>query len=172
MTFTILDVALMVIVFFFVGFGYAVGAIQTFGGIVGLALGVFAAGQWYEVVAGWLSPFFMGADNWALIVAFVLIFIIIDRVVAIIFALLNKAYDLISFVPFLKTFNRLIGAVLGLVEGALICGLLIFISARYPVNEWLSSEIVASPVAAWVVSLTNVVLWLVPEAVRRLQALI
>lgn len=172
MTFTILDVVLIIIVFFFVGFGYALGAVTTFGAILGLGVGVYAAGLWYANLASWISPFLMGAENWANVIAFALIFIVVDRAVAIIFALLNKAYNLISFVPFLKTFNRLIGAILGLLEGAFICGLLIFIVARYPVNEWLTNAIVDSKVAAWSIAMTNILLWLVPEALRRLRAII
>jgi uncharacterized membrane protein required for colicin V production len=172
MTFTIFDVVLIVLVFFFVGFGFALGAVQTFGGIVGLGFGVYAAGLWYEGVASWISPLFMGADNWAKVVAFALIFIIVDRAIAIIFALLNKAFNLVSFVPFVKTFNRLIGAVLGFLEGTFVCGFLIFIVSRFPVNDWISNAIVESKVAAWCVVMANTLLWLVPEALRRLRSII
>jgi hypothetical protein len=62
-----------------------------------------------------------------------------------------------------QTFSRLLGAAFGLVEGALIGGLLIFVLARFPVNAWLSGQIVSSGIAAWCSAVANLVIGLFPR---------
>ena len=71
---TILDLVLILILFIFITFGFVLGLLQAIGAIVGVAVGTWLAGHFYQPVAAWLTPIFLGHSLAANIVAFILIF--------------------------------------------------------------------------------------------------
>jgi membrane protein required for colicin V production len=113
MTFTLVDIILILIVFLFVAAGFGLGLVRSIGALVGLALGAWIAGRYFMPVAEWLTPILMGRETAAKIVAFILIFFIVNRLVLLIFHFIGKGLGVLSFIPFAKTINRVGGVLLG-----------------------------------------------------------
>jgi uncharacterized membrane protein required for colicin V production len=146
------------------------GLIQTLGALIGIALGAYLAGLWYLPFGEWLTPIFLGHGVAAKIVAFTILFIIINRLIGFIFWIINKIFDIISIILFLKTINRLAGAILGLAEGVLVIGTILFVISKYSNNEWFNEVVGNSEVAAWIMAVAAIILPLLPEALKILKS--
>ena len=169
---TFFDLILLLILFGFVWFGFWYGLIHTFGGIVSLIFGVIFASRWYEVIALKILPILGNNANLAKLAGFIIVFILARFVVFLLFRILNRIFDFLSFIPFLKTINRLAGAALGLIEGGLILGLILYFSTKFPLGaNWLKF-LMNSNVAPPLISFGKILLPLIPEAFKQIKSLI
>ena len=100
MLFTLVDVILIVIVLAFVMLGFFMGLISAIGALIGLVLGTWAAISYFAPVADWLAPYLFSYTGLSKTVAFMAIFLIINRLTALIFLLIYKIFFLISIFPF------------------------------------------------------------------------
>lgn len=172
MTFTFLDVVLIAVLLVFIITGFILGLIQGIGALVGVFAGAWLAGRYFMVWGDWLAPFFFGQVVAAKIIAFVLIFILVNRLVGFLFYLINRVFRLISIIPFLKSINRLGGLILGLIEGVLVLGLIIYVMAKFASDiEWLAIALGNSMVARWLVSLASIAIQFLPEALAKMQSI-
>jgi membrane protein required for colicin V production len=112
-----LDIVIIIILAIQTFTGFSQGFIKALGGLIGLIVGIFLAGRYYETLAGSLFSFIDNQDA-ANIAAFVVILGVVWAVFSIVASLLTK---LVSVV-FLGWVNRIAGAVFGLVMGALFVG--------------------------------------------------
>jgi uncharacterized membrane protein required for colicin V production len=106
------------------------------------------------------------------IFAFIFIFIIVNRLIGFAFYILDRIFRFLSIIPFLKTINRILGAVLGFFEGILVIGLSLFMVSRFPVSEWFTSVLQASKLAPWFLKTSSILQWMLPELLRQLQSVI
>lgn len=166
---TILDFILLIILFFFTFSGFWFGLIHTLGALVGTIAGVLVAGYYFEQLANVVNPIFMGNENLAKIAAFLLIFIVVNRLVGLVFWLINKVFKLIAIIPFLKTINRLAGALLGLLEGALVLGVILVMIGKFPFADFIIPAIQSSDVAKWLIQIGKILVPLLPELVRQIK---
>jgi uncharacterized membrane protein required for colicin V production len=120
---SILDTFLIIILAGFIFYGFFYGLIRTFGALVALAVGALAAGYYYEVIFYWVDELFLKYQNIGKAIVILVIFSIVNRLVGFGFHLLDQIFEVVSIIPFMKTINRLGGAVLGLVTGVLAIGL-------------------------------------------------
>ncbi|MFA6422009.1 MAG: CvpA family protein [Candidatus Buchananbacteria bacterium] len=173
MAFTLTDVILLVIVLAFTIGGFFAGFIRTVGAIIGFFAGAWVASRYFGQFGDWLTPFIGGHPVAARVIAFLILFILINRVIAIAFLLIGKLFDLISFIPFLKTLNRLAGLILGLAEGILVTGLLIYVIAKIaPDIPFISNNLAHSQVANFLVSSVAYMSgWALPEAMIKMQSI-
>jgi uncharacterized membrane protein required for colicin V production len=128
----IIDIILLLVLFGFALFGLWFGLIHTLGALVGTILGAYLSSRLYDDMAVWVQNHFSGSLNIWKVVSFILLFTIINRLVGLVFYLVEKVFNVISIIPFLKTINRLAGALLGALEGSVVIGAFIFISHRFP----------------------------------------
>ncbi len=168
---TIFDVILLLVLGGFVMFGLWFGIIHTLGAIVGTFAGAFFAGLWYEPLGAWFTSIF-GHPNLMRIFAFILIFLVVNRLIGFGFYILDKFFDFLNTIPFLKTVNSLVGGVLGFFEGLLIMGLALFIIVRFPVSDWFIGVLQASTLSPWFIKVSNVLQWMLPEFLKQIQAVI
>lgn len=166
---TILDLILVFLVFLAVSFGFVTGLIQAMGALIGLVAGSWLAGQFYEQVAGWLTPIFLGNVITAKIVAFILIFTLVNRLVGLLFWMIGKVFNLVSFIPFTKTINRVLGALFGLAEGVLGLGLSLYFINQIAISPWLHEIIAASHVAQWLILASSILVPLLPTIIQTVQ---
>ena len=145
------------------------GLIHSLGALVGTIAGAFLAARWYEPVASWFSFLFGDHDNLARIVCFFILFIIIDRLVGLIFWIINKIFSVLTVIPFLKTINRLVGAIFGFLEGVLVLGLTLIFIKMYPLGDWFSGIVADSKVAEYLVRAGKLFLPLLPEMVKQVK---
>ncbi|MBI4276405.1 CvpA family protein, partial [Candidatus Uhrbacteria bacterium] len=138
---SLFDLILAIVVFGFVLSGFWFGVIHALGAVVGLVLGAYVAGQWYEGWAQALAWLFYGHDNVARIVIFMAIFTLVNRLVGLVFYILERIFKIISVVPFLKTINRLAGAALGFIEGVVVVGAALYLTSKYQFPDWYTKSL-------------------------------
>ncbi len=172
MVLTIFDLILLIILFLFVAFGFVFGLIQTIGALVGVVLGAWIAGIYYPAFGGWLSPFLLNNINLANIIAFIVIFTIVNRLAGLVFHIINKIFNIISIIPFTKSLNRILGALFGFLEGTLVLGLILYFVSRFEVSAWFTGVLAGSKIAAWLIEMAGIITPLLPELVRQLKSVI
>jgi len=164
----IFDIILLVILSGFVFYGLFFGLIRTIGSLVGLVGGLWLTMIFYLTAFDWVKNLFFGHEFAGKIITFFILFTLINRLIGFIFVLLDRTFDLISIIPFLKTINRLAGAALGFIEGGLVLGLaLLFISQTVFVG-WLD----ASKVAPFLISFTQAIMPLLPGLLNKIKGLV
>jgi uncharacterized membrane protein required for colicin V production len=168
---TIFDVILLIFLGGFVMFGLWFGVIHTLGAIVGTFAGAFFAGLGYSYLGSWLTNIF-GHENLMMIFAFIFIFLIINRLIGFGFYVLDKIFNFLSVVPFLKSISKLLGGVLGFFEGMLVIGLSLFVIARFPVSDWFTTVLKASTLAPWFVTISRVLQLMLPEILKQIHSII
>ena len=168
---TILDLVLILILFLFIAFGFALGLVQTIGALIGVVLGAWLAGIYYEPVGAWLDPILLGQSATARIIAFILIFTLINRLIGLIFWFINKIFNIISIIPFTKSLNRLLGAIFGLLEGTLALGIILYFASQFTISEWWMGIISGSKVALWLIEMAGILTPLLPELLDKVNPL-
>lgn len=156
MLFTLIDVILIVLVAVFAVIGFMMGLIEAIGALIGLILGVFLANAYFMPVADWLNPFLLGHSGTAKTIAFVAIFILINRIFSLVFWLASRIFRFVKFIPFLSSIDKVGGLILGLVEGVLIVGVSIYAVAKFlPPASWLVGALSGSRIAHTLVFLVQ-----------------
>jgi uncharacterized membrane protein required for colicin V production len=169
---TVIDITLLVFLGAFVLAGFWFGLIHMIGALVGLFLGTFLASRFFEPLAQWLFTINPVNINLLRIVSFILISFVVTRLVGFAVHIADKAFKVISVIPFMKTFNRLLGAALGLVEGALLLGLFVYFASRFPISAPFEILLRDSQVAR-VFNMAGMLMSpFLPQAVRVVQSVL
>ena len=166
---TLFDVILLLILFGFMLFGVFFGFVHAIGSLLGVIIGAWVAGHYYEAMSHWLMPFMN--DDWAKIIAFLIILVVINRVVGFIFWIAEVILKKFTSLPFIKSMNRLLGFFVGIVEGVLIIGMIVYVGSRLTESFWLRQILQDSAVAPWFVKSASLLLPLIPEALKMLPSL-
>ncbi len=132
---SIIDIIIIIVLALFVYKGVKLGLIEAIGGIIGLFVGAFMAGRYYDQVAEMIKGVLFGSEILANIVGFLLVFIVVNRGIALIFWILDKIFHIIAIIPFLKSINYFLGGVFGLVEGIIFIGIIVFFLSLLPFTE-------------------------------------
>ncbi len=162
---TFLDLILLLGVFTFVIFGLWWGFIHAVGALVGNIFGVLVAGHY--VAAGTF-----GTSGWARVIAFIVIMVLVNRVIGIVFWVIEKIFKIVAIIPFLTTFNRLLGGLLGFIEGTIIVGGALYIAARYPIGGGFAEALAASQVGLWLLKAFGLFAPLLPDVIQKLKSVI
>ena len=169
----VIDVVLIVILSGFIFYGLFFGLIRMFGVFVGLIVGAILASRFYLFFAEMIEPIFFGYNNLGKVLTFLVLFSLINRLVGLGFYLLEKVFNVISIIPFLKTINRLGGATLGFFTGGLTIGLFLYVISRYTLlNTLLGHWLEASSLAPMFLKFNDILLPLLPVMLKSLQSLI
>lgn len=170
---SIFDIVLILIVAGFVFYGLSKGMIRLLGNLVGLIIGAFVASHFYLIFFEWGKHLLSGHENIGKIIAFVVVFVVAAKVTDWVFIWIEKLFNLISFIPFTKFLNHLLGGILGLVEGGLFLGLIIFVSSRYAViGSLFGNQLITSKVAPSLLKTVDIIMPVLPEALKALQSIL
>ena len=120
-----LDIVLIVAIGIATFIGLRKGIIKTVLTLAGLILGIFLAGRYYVPFSEQLT--LISSPGWAKVAAFVIIFIGVMVIAAVLARLLERVASVIM----MGWANRLVGAILGFVVGAMLCGALLAIWVKY-----------------------------------------
>ena len=120
-----LDIVIIVAVGIATFIGLRKGIIRMVLTVVGLVVGIIVAGRYYTPFSEYLT--FISSPGWAKVAAFAIIFIGIMVVAALLSRLLERAASAIM----LGWANRLVGAILGFLLGALFIGAILAIWVKY-----------------------------------------
>ena len=140
----IIDIVLLIVLSGFVFYGLFFGLIRTLGSLIGVVGGLWFTLIFYLTVFDWVKNLFFGHELAGKIITFFILFSLVNRLIGFVFALLDRTFDLISVIPFLKTINRLAGAALGFIEGGLVLGLVLIFISTTPFSGWLNASKVAA----------------------------
>lgn len=141
----IVSLVLIFLLLGFVGSGFKDGFIHTLGRLVGAVIGFVLARTWSISGAAILSLFM--PYGWARFIAFIVIYMVITRLVGLLFKLADGAFQILSIIPFLKTINSFLGACVGLIEGILILGGVMWIVNNFSLVPSLIPLLASSTVA-------------------------
>lgn len=172
-----LDIALVVILLFFVWRGFRTGLIGAIGGFLGIIVGIWAGAHYMSQVGEHLMKYinfenFMegaGKEYLAGILSFAIIFIGINIIVSIIVTIINKIFHII---PFIDLTNKLFGALVGLMGGILAASSIVYLLSLLPFSTAISNQLKASEIAKIAVDIAIVIKPLIPEAIKSLKAII
>lgn len=167
------DITLAIIVAAFTFNGLSKGLIRLLGKVVGLLAGAFLASHFYLVFYQWSQGWYGGRENLGKALSFIIVFIAATLIIDWVFVILEKIFNVISIIPFTKTINRLLGAVLGFLEGSLFIGLIIFVISRYAlIGSLFGNSLSSSQLAPFFLAIANVALPFLPAALKALQSLV
>ena len=164
------DFTLFVILGGFVLFGLWFGFIHTLGSLVGSVIGAFVASHFYGPIAQWITLLVGGHENLVKVIVFILLFLLINRLVGFAFWIAEKIFHILTVIPFLSSINRLLGGILGLIEGVLMVGITLFFVSKFPVYELVTNALANSKVAAYLIKLSSILWPLLPIALKQLQS--
>lgn len=159
------DIVLIILFFGFVGAGFYFGLIHTLGAIIGVVVGAIAAGNLYTVVSPFFEFFFL-KPNVANVIAFIVVFLVVSRLVGWMVHMFDQGFKLIKLIPFASSINRLGGALLGFIEASLVLGTILFVVSNAQISPEIRTAIEGSPFAGLLITLAKVVVPLLPDALR------
>lgn len=116
----IFEILVAVVMAAFIANGYRSGTIETLGRAVGAVVGFLVAHAYSGVLAYAIASFL--PQNWANVVAFIVIFSFIDQLIGKLFALGESVLKILTRLPVLKQINQYLGALFGFLEGVVIIG--------------------------------------------------
>lgn len=163
------DLILAIIIGGFGLFGLWFGLIHTLGSLLGTIVGVFLATRYFEALAGWLSAITGWTGNFPKVVMFVIAFIIINRLVGLVFWVVDRLLSILTRLPFLNGLNHLLGLALGLLEGVLVLGMIFNFIQIFPLSPQFMAHISESFIAPFTMGVAGVLWPLVPDAMQLLR---
>lgn len=169
---TIIDLALLLVVFLFISFGFFLGFISMIGSLLGLIIGAWAASRYSNDLGDWLAKFLLGSDTVANIIAYLLIFGFVNRLISFGFWFINKVYKLVTIIPLTKTLNRVLGGLLGFVEAVIILEIALYVTLQFNFSLWLAEQLATSSIVVWLISISNWFVPFLPEIINRFSNLI
>lgn len=167
---SLFDIILLIIIGGFALFGLWFGLIHTIGSLLGTVVGAYAASRFYEPLALWLEKITGWQINTARVIMFIIAFIIINRVVGFLFWIVDKVLSIFTRLPFVSSINRLLGLIAGLFEGLFSVGLVIYFIERFPLSEKIMNLIAPSEVAPYASKVANMLVPLLPDALKLLKS--
>ena len=160
-----LDYILLATILIWAVFGFRKGFLQTLGSLIGIIIAVIIASRFYPI----LSAYF-GSTNVSDLLAFITIFGISIKLIGIIFWVFGKIFEVVTVLPFISSFDSLLGAVLGLVQGIFMSGIVLYFLSKHPINEWVIDQMMNSPISAVLLKITYIFVPLFPEAIKTIKS--
>lgn len=168
----IFDIILVIILAGFVFYGFFFGFIRVVGMLSGVVAGTWVAIRYYNYLFNLISNWWPGNPQIGKAVCFIVCFSLVTHLIGWLFVIFDHAFKVAAIIPFLKTINRLLGALLGLVEGVLLFGLLFYITDRYIPEEVLFGQwLNKSELAQLFISFSKVLAPLLPEVYKQVKEL-
>ncbi len=159
-----IDILLIVIVSGFVFFGLFFGLIHTLGSLVGAILGVFFAARLVEPAYGYLGVFF-GGGAVGKVITFIIIFLIVSRLIGLLFWIAEKFFGFLTIIPFAKSINGLLGGLFGFIEGVIVVGVVLFYALQVLPESALVAALETSFVAKYLIAIVGALKVLFPQVV-------
>ena len=167
---SIFDLVILIIISGFALFGLWFCLVHTLGSLIGTAFGVYLASRFYEPVAGWIINFTGWGQNYIKVIVFVVTFLLITRLVGFIFWVMEKFLTIFTRMPFIHGLDRIMGAIFGFLEGAIVVGVTLFFISRFPISLPFMEGLAHSQLAPPLVKLASILIPLFPEAIRLLKS--
>lgn len=152
-----LDLVIALVVLLYLVGGSNRGTLRSVLSLAGFLAAIYVASHLYQPI-GSVLRMIIGNSAWAEFVAFVLVFVILTGIAAVLGTLGIRYLRL----PKKNNVDRLVGAVLGFIEGLLAAQLFVILFVKFPVWEFLVSTIQNSMIANQLLLHPDVLLALLP----------
>ena len=161
-----IDIVFIVIIVAFIFFGLFFGLVHTLGSLVGTIVAIIFSSRLVEPAMDTFGFLFGGGDA-AKIIIFIIIFFLISRLIGIVFWLVGKVWDVLSWIPFAKTIDRFLGAILGFIEGIVVIGVILFYAMQVLPESTLRTILETSFMAKYLLATTGMLQSLFPVAAKQ-----
>lgn len=111
--------------------------------------------------------FLFGGGTAAKIILFILIFFLITRIIGLVFWFLSKFFHFFSWIPFLRSFDRVLGALFGFIEGVIVVGVVLFYAMQVLPDDTLRDVLETSRVANFLIVTMTTLQVFFPEYARQ-----
>lgn len=127
---TILDIVVVLIlaVFFFKGF--SLGLVRAVGTFIGLIVGLWLAGRYYEAMGGWLVGWGL-PEAFSAAAGYIATFIAAAWAVSLLVWMADRVFKFLAIIPGMKLANNVLGGVLLLVVGTIIVGVVLYVVGKF-----------------------------------------
>ncbi len=144
-------------------FGLFFGFVHTLGNLLGAIIGIAISSRLTGLTADSIG-FIFGGGSGANVVIFIIIFLLVSRMIALVFWILEKFTNVFKWIPFAKSMDRLLGAFLGFVEGVIMVGVIVYYAVQVLPNEALRFALENSAFAHYLLeTMTLLQLFFPPE---------
>jgi len=176
---SIFDISLLVILGGFTVNGLFKGLIRILGHFVGLLFGAYLASHYYLLFFDWWKDWSWW-QKWTTdhvsagkVISFIVLFVLVTRLFSLLVLVIERLFKFIAVIPGSRFINNILGAILGFLEGGLFLGLIIFVISRYAlIGNYFGDQLSSSLVAPLLLKLVDVILPILPDALKALKALI
>lgn len=176
---SIFDISLLVILGGFALNGLLKGLIRILGNFVGLLFGAYIASHYYLLFFDWWKDW-SWCQKWVAdhisagkVISFIILFVLVGRLFGLLVIIIEKIFKFIAIIPGSRFINNILGAILGFFEGALFLGLIIYVISRYAIiGNYFGDQLTSSTVAPLLIKIVNIILPILPDALKALKALI
>ncbi len=155
------DIILVLIVLGFVAGGWKDGFVTAFGRVVGSLAGFVLAQKALPIlqpIVGAVLP-----DDWTTLIAFLVIFLLVNRIIGFLFGLLGGVTHFLAYIPGVGLVNSIIGGFLGLIEGVIMTGGAIWLIISFNIFPSVLGPLQGSTVSGWIQTAFQQVLQRLPE---------
>lgn len=166
---TILDWIVFGTLIIYIIAGFISGFIQSLGSLFGTFLGIFISSRFYIQLGEFIAPMFGNNVIAGQVFAFIIIFVVTSRVVGL---AAHIVYKTVSILPFSKIINRMLGALLGLVEGSLFLGAVFLVYTKLGLAPQAATIIADSKMVLFFLKIGRLIEPLFPLALRQLESII
>ena len=169
----IFDLILVLFLGGFIFYGFYIGFLRMLLNLFSSILSIIISVHIYLKVYT-LIPFIgFGSEGLGKTLAFILILAILNYLLSFVFKILAKLLKIISSLPIISSLNRILGGILGLLQGLFLLGMIIFVMSRYAItNDFLNTVVSSSDVAPVFMKSIAWLSPLVPQALRLLESVI
>lgn len=154
-----LDIILAIPLLWLTYKGFTKGLIIELSSLLALVLGIYVSIHFSDVAAGFLTQWFSIDPAYQGVIAFATTFIIVVIIINLLGHLLAKLADMVA----LGFLNKITGAIFGLLKGALLLSIILFIinkfdtSHRFITNDKRESSYLFKPVESLAPALFEII---------------
>ena len=163
------DLIIVLLLLVTIGVGWRRGLIRSLGNLLADLVALFIAWRVFDLVAGWIDQILPWSKNACSVSAFILVFTIADIIFTTLIFIIDRIFNWLAFIPFLKTINRIGGGIFGLVRGGFLISIFLYLFVIFPEWTWLNQQIAGSILVPNFQPLVSTWSFLLPLALRQLK---
>lgn len=160
------DIVLIVLVGGFTLAGLFFGLFRTLGTLVGTIIAALFTGRVIDLLHGSFG-FLFGGGEIARVIIYLIVFLIISRLIGLAFWIVGKMFGIVSWLPFVKSIDHLLGGLFGFVEGIILVGfVLLYASHVLPPIILAQAHLDQSGFAKYVLQTMTTLELFLPDTIR------
>lgn len=163
---TYADIALIILVGGFTLFGLFFGLFRTLGSLVGTIVAALFTGRVIELLSHTFG-FLFGGGEMGKVIIYLIVFVLISRLIGLAFWIIGKIFGIVSWLPFVKSIDHLLGGLFGFIEGIIIVGfVLLYASHVLPQIILAQAHLDQSSFAKYILDTMKTLELFLPDTIR------